>query len=54
MFSLPKDRTRTLGPLDDAVTYLTDNKNTHFDPQLVDLFIESDSGIIIIESGKTV
>ncbi|MGO9378961.1 MAG: HD domain-containing phosphohydrolase [Dissulfurispiraceae bacterium] len=40
--------------LDDAITYLADNKNSHFDPELVDLFIESDCGIITIESGKAV
>ena len=32
--------------LDDAVRYLADNRSTHFDPELVDLFIESDFGII--------
>ena len=32
---------------------MADNKNTHFDPELVDLFIESNCGIIIIESGNT-
>lgn len=30
----------------DATAYLVDNKNTHFDPELVDLFIAGDFGII--------
>jgi putative two-component system response regulator len=38
--------------LEDAVRYLTDNRDTHFDPELIDLFIGSDCGIIKIENGN--
>jgi putative two-component system response regulator len=31
---------------DDAMSHMADNKNTHFDPELVDLFIQSNCGII--------
>ena len=38
--------------LDDAVAYLSDNKNVHFDPELVDLFVESECGIMRQTSGR--